>query len=160
MSYFCESKTLKSLPCKNKINFGKYCKCHQQVFYCNAPEWPSITRARRLIKLVNNEDKIYYFLKNLLNNNKLTGKCIVIVTSETLLKYRDLIYGSEKPSWQRLIKTVIEKLNEFDHLNDYVENFKNKLLIEHRLPAQQRYIVHIFKNVVNYDCATVIASFI
>jgi len=165
MSYQCAGMTALSLQCKNKIKSGKYCRCHMysHEVYRDEPGWPKLSDVRKSIKTVNDASELMLFIRKQINfstniNQIAYTRTTFILITETLLKYRNMIYGVD--CWERIIIIVLEKLSDQQHLNVYSENIKQKLLVEYRKLAQQKYITHIFKNVLNFDCASVIASFV
>ena len=160
----CLAITNARVRCKRNTKNG-YCQCHYYSYavYKNAPEWPTMIQVRKSIKKVENLDE----LSNLFRKLKWFGTVLekrktLIVISESLIKYRILYFDDlTYPTWGNLIKIVISKFDGFDHLDDYVLNFRKKIDKEYRLIAQKKYINYIISiSELGQDIAGVICGFL
>ena len=160
----CLAITNNSTRCKRNTKNG-YCQCHYYSYaiYKNASEWPTMAQVRKKIKTVDNLDEINnFFIKLKWYGSVLEKRTTLIVISESLLKYRSLYFDDlNYPGWKKLIGIVINKMVEFDHLDDYLLHFRKKVDKEYRLIAQKKYINYIISHSeLGQDIAGVITSFL
>jgi len=162
----CSAITNKSTRCKRNTD-NEFCYCHRYSHGVYTPKngWPSMSQVYKNVKTgINNIHDLKTFIKYLVqrytvNTDFRENRMCVLIYTETLLKYRTIYFDDNEFGWQDVIKTAIEKLQEFPHLAKYCENIRRKILTEYRRPAQQRYISFYFSG-FGTDIAQHIASFI
>jgi len=125
--------------------------------------------AQRLVKRnLSTESEVEQCIVNLQSKYLHTGdaffnRTCFIVSTETLLRYRHLIFDCEQSAvWQKRINALINKLMNIEtgHLGIYCEHLRKKLDKVYRLDAQKKYILFYFKGIFGIDIATIITGFV
>jgi hypothetical protein len=168
----CLAVTNKNIQCK-RLTEKEYCYCHHYSHgvYKNHNGWLSMSYAHSLVKRnLGTIDELKKFLRGLyatyrgptLYPDVIMTRTLIIVTCETLIRYRHLHMECEQSrEFQKLVTTLLTVLKqpEASHLKVYSENIRKKLDKEYRLHARKKYILFFFKGIFHEHIAQLITDF-
>jgi hypothetical protein len=174
MSIICQGLTTKFSPCKNKVKSGCFCHLHKiqfVEFYVNPDDtWPAPFQIRLgLIKYTRDTDPsiIYELIGKRIDDmievypsgNNFEHKKLHLFICELIKFNVDILY--EHDSLFELTNCILNELQKFEFLSDYLLDFKKKCVKSYRHQSQKK-LAHFYMNHIdglNRDVVEYIMSF-
>jgi len=174
MTVICQGLTIKLSPCKNKVKSGCFCHSHKNQFvefYVNPDDtWPTPLEIKTgLIKYTRDTDpniiygliykRILYIKELYPFGNNFENKKLHLFACELIKFNVDILYDHDRLFV--LTNCILNELQQFEFLSDYILDFKKKCVKSYRDQSQKK-LIHFYMNyeeALNRDVVEHIMSF-